>query len=210
VAAATKRINLATGILILPQRNPLVLAKECATLDVLSGGRLILGIGVGWLKEEFDALGFPFAERAATTDEHAAALRAVWSSSEATFNGTYSSFDRVKSNPKPYGGRSIPIHVGGHTEAAARRAGRLGDGFFPASPKDLPKLLDVMRGAADDAGRDADAIEITTGAGRHLDDVKALADLGVHRASVSPMGTDLETIKRNLGAFSETVVGPLS
>ncbi|HEX6311877.1 MAG TPA: LLM class F420-dependent oxidoreductase, partial [Acidimicrobiia bacterium] len=129
VAAVTTRLRVATGILILPQRNPLVLAKELATLDVLSNGRVELGIGVGWLREEFEALGVPFEERGARTDEYVAALRCLWSPGPSTFEGRFASFSDCNSYPKPVQENGIPIVVGGHSPAAARRAGRLGDGF---------------------------------------------------------------------------------
>jgi probable F420-dependent oxidoreductase len=206
VAAVTKTIKLATGIVILPQRNPLVFAKECASLDRLSTGRFVLGVGVGWLKEEFDALGVPFAERGAITDEYISAMREVWGSQEPTFTGNYTSFSRAKSFPKPANNRQIPVIIGGHTKAAARRAGRLGDGFFPGISEGLEDLLHVVRESAEQAGRSADAIEITTASGRSADDVKRLADIGVSRVTVSPMGADLETCKRNLGSYSETVM----
>ncbi|HVL90355.1 MAG TPA: TIGR03619 family F420-dependent LLM class oxidoreductase, partial [Actinomycetota bacterium] len=117
VAAVTESIMLATGIVILPQRNPVLLAKECASLDVLSNGRLILGIGIGWLEEEFRALGVPFEDRAARTDEYAAAMRVLWEDDEPTFDGRFASFEKALSYPKP--ARSIPLVVGGHSEAAA-------------------------------------------------------------------------------------------
>src|SRR3954464_2970885 len=101
VASVTTKIRLATGILILPERNPVVLAKELATLDHLSGGRVELGIGVGWLKEEFDALGISWARRGARTDEYISAMRALWASDGASFHGEFASFERVSSNPKP-------------------------------------------------------------------------------------------------------------
>ena len=185
VGAHSRRVLLGTGVMILPQRNPVVLAKEVATLDQLSGGRVRLGIGVGWLEEEFDALGVPFAERGARTDEYVAAMRELWSSEEPTFDGRFASFDRALSNPKPVGG-SVPIVVGGHTEFAARRAGRLGDGFFPAKSHELAHLLEVMRAAADAAGRDADAIEITTGAPRDAAGMAELVELGVTRVVIPP------------------------
>ena len=146
VAAHTTPLNLGTGILILPQRNPVVLAKECATLDRLSGGRVELGIGVGWLEEEFDALGVPFAERGARTDEYIAALRALWTEREATHHGQFTNFDR-RHQPAHAGRRRHPDLVGGHSKVAARRAGRLGDGFFPGkgSHEELPELFEVMR-----------------------------------------------------------------
>lgn len=187
VAAATSSIKLATGVLILPQRNPVVLAKELATLDHLSAGRLLLGIGVGWLEEEFDAIGVPFGERAARTDEHVAALRALWSEEAASFSGEFTSFTDCVVAPKPPAG-TIPVHVGGHSKPAARRAGRLGDGFFPAKGNhaELAELFELARSTARDEGRDPDAIEMTTGGNGAvgdgaLDEVKALAELGTDR-----------------------------
>ena len=130
-AAVTSRIRLATGILILPQRNPLILAKEIASLDRLCGGRFDFGIGVGWLREEFEALGVPFGRRGARTDEYIEALRVLWTEDEAEFHGEFVDFGPVYSQPKPIQ-QPVPILVGGHSERAARRAGELGDVFFPA------------------------------------------------------------------------------
>ncbi len=190
LASATSTIKLGTGVLILPQRNPVVLAKELATLDVLSGGRLLLGIGSGWLAEEFDAIGVPFAERGKRTDDSVAAMRALWSEEKASHDSAFTSFRDCISRPQPVGG-SIPVHVGGHTPVAARRAGRLGDGFFPASGshEKLAELFDLARSTASAAGRDPDAIEMTTGGNGAigpgaLDEVAALAELGVDRVIV--------------------------
>ena len=190
LAARTSTIRLATGILILPQRNPVVLAKELATLDHLSGGRMDLGVGIGWLAEEFDALGIPFSERAARTDDAVGVLRALWSQDVASYDGAFTSFANCISKPHPVSG-SIPIHIGGHSEAAARRAGRIGDGFFPGEGNHakLASLIEIARNAAADAGRDPEGLEITRG-GRGvfgpgaLDEVAALADLGVDRVVV--------------------------
>src|SRR5205823_393579 len=195
----TETIRLGTGILILPQRNPIVVAKEIATLDHLSGGRVELGVGAGWLEEEFDAIGVPFEDRGRRLDEHIEALRALWTGDPATFDGDLVQFGAVHSNPKP-DQHPIPIVIGGHTKVAARRAGRLGDGFFPGKG-DLPALLDELRKAAADAGRDASAIEITSGdaavmgdPAHALDTVKRLEDLGVSRVMVPSIpfafGTD--------------------
>jgi len=139
VAAATTRINLATGILILPQHNPVLAAKQIASLDHLSRGRILLGIGIGWLREEFAALGVPFEERGARTEDYIAAMRELWSADRPTFQGRFVAFTEAYCRPQPVN-KSVPIIVGGHTEAAARRAGRLGDGFFPAVrvPAQLP------------------------------------------------------------------------
>ena len=208
VGAHTARINLATGILILPQRNPVVLAKEVATLDVLTGGRAILGVGVGWLREEFDAIGVPFEERAARTDDGIAALRALWTQPEPTYDGRFSSFSRAKSFPKPAREGGVPIVVGGHSEAAARRAGRLGDGFFPARGdlEKLPGLIEVMRKAAVDAGRDPEAIEITTGGAMDVDGVRRYEDLGVSRLVIPPLGFDVETLRTQVARFGDEVI----
>ena len=180
--AATTRLRCFTGILILPQRNPVVLAKELATLDYMSGGRLDLGVGVGWLKEEFDALGVPFAERGARTNEHIEAMRALWSRDDATYKGRFVSFEGMSCNPKPVAGR-VPIHIGGHSEVAAKRAAKLGDGFFPAtgSPVDVEPLIAFMRKSAAEHGRDPASIEVTTGCpaaipGSGADPVQAVAD----------------------------------
>jgi len=213
VAAATSTIRLATGILILPQRNPVVLAKELATLDDLSGGRVEIGIGVGWLREEFDALGIPWERRGARTDEYIRAMRALWAGDSASFSGEFASFERVSSNPKPAQG-TVPIVIGGHTRAAAERAGRLGDGFFPGkgSPTELAELIDIVRQTAAANDRDGSAIEITAGsAGIFGEDpvgaAQEMAALGVSRLIVpafAVMKGDTMT------AFAERVIHPSS
>jgi probable F420-dependent oxidoreductase len=193
VGAHSHDVKLGTGVLILPQRNPVVLAKEVATLDLLSGGRAFLGIGVGWLEEEFDALGVPFEDRGRRTDDYVAALRSLWTEPESTHVGEYSSFERVMSYPKPVRG-SVPVVVGGHTDVAARRAGRLGDGFFPAKTERLSELVEVMRTSAVRAGRDPDAIEITTGASLDPEERRMMADLGVRRVVIPPPALDADHI----------------
>ncbi len=207
VGAETTTLRLATGILILPQRNPVVLAKELATLDRLTHGRVELGVGVGWLEEEFDALGVPFEQRGKRTDEYIEVLRTLWREDESSYDGAFTSFAPLKSFPKPATTDGPRIHIGGHTAAAARRAGRIGDGFFPGRGGDeLVALLDEMRTSARAAGRDPDAIEITGGGALDLDGVKQAADLGVARFIIPPLGWDLETLRKNLGAFSENVI----
>jgi len=161
MAGVTTRMKFATGILIVPQHNPVVTAKQVATLDHMSGGRVLLGVGVGWLKEEFDAIGVPFEARGRRTDEYIAAMRELWTSDSPTFHGEFVNFDDAYCLPQP-AQESVPIIVGGDTQIAARRAGRLGDGYFPArgAPQEL---LDTVRRTAEAHGRDPDAIEIMSG-----------------------------------------------
>jgi probable F420-dependent oxidoreductase len=192
-AARTSRIKLATGILILPQRNPLVVAKELASLDAMSGGRLLLGIGVGWLAEEFAALGIPFHDRGARTDDTIEILRKAWTGEKVSHSSPFAVFTDCISRPRPANG-TVPIIVGGHSEAAARRAGRIGDGFFPGNgPIDeLRPVIDNMRRAAEAAGRDPDTIEVSAGGGgRSVDDLVARAEalraLGVSRMLLGVM-----------------------
>jgi probable F420-dependent oxidoreductase len=212
VAAVTKRVRLATGILILPQRHPAYVAKEFATLDQLSGGRAILGVGIGWLREEFDTLGIPFEERAGRTDESIKALRALWGREAKGFDGKYYRWSAVESNPKPVQPKGVPIVIGGHVDGAARRAARLGDGFFPigGKPEDLTRLLGVMKDECKKIGRNPAEIEITTGAAvTDLDVVKRYQDLGVSRLVMGPPAFDKEGIKRKLAEFGENVIAKL-
>ncbi|MBO0813950.1 MAG: LLM class F420-dependent oxidoreductase [Actinobacteria bacterium] len=129
-AAVTRRIGLATGVLLLPEHNPVVAAKQAATLDVLSGGRLTLGIGVGWSAEEFAALGVPFARRGQRAAEYVAVLRTLWSDDVASFDGEFARFNAVRVNPKPVRDRQIPIVVGGNSDAALGRVAAFGNGWY--------------------------------------------------------------------------------
>lgn len=189
VAAAAPTLQLGTCILIVPQRNPLILAKELATLDQLSGGRVELGLGVGWLKEEFDALGIEWARRGARNDEYVAAMRALWHAPHAEYHGEFVDFPKVTSSPRPVKG-DIPILVGGDSEAAIRRAVKIADGFFPGEgdAKQLGALLARLRQAAETAGRDPDSIEINAIFGAQMSDpvagVEQMKGLGVGRIMV--------------------------
>ena len=211
VAHATTTLRLGTGILIVPQRNPLVLASELATLDYLSGGRMILGAGVGWLKEEFQALGVPFEGRGQRTEEAIAAMRALWTQESASYEGSTISFPECFLRPQPPAG-TIPVHVGGHSEAAARRAGRIGDGFFPfgVDHDKVPALLDVMRRSAKDAGRDPSSIELTvdsyvTTGPEALAEVHSLRTLGADRVLV-PAALFAGDPETSLNRYAESVI----
>lgn len=207
VAAATSTLRLGTSILILPQRNPVVVAKQVATLDVLSGGRLDLGIGVGWLREEFEALGTPWERRGRRMDEYIEAMRALWSEDEATYHGETVSFDRLRMRPKPLQPGGVPIIIGGHSEAAARRAGRLGQGFMPnAAGRRWRELLEEMRVTAREAGRDADALEVLAGGVPDPTLVERLAEHGVTRLMFQSEGHDLASEQRSLEQISGAVM----
>jgi probable F420-dependent oxidoreductase len=213
-AAVTTRLRLQTGVIILPLRDPCVLAKQVATLDFMAGGRIDLGIGVGWLREEFDALGVPFNKRGRMADEYIGAMRALWRDDGAGFAGEFVKFQGMNCNPKPPA-RAVPIIIGGHSEAAAKRAGRLGDGFFPSigSQVDTLPLLDLVRRTAEAEGRDPAAIEMITGcpgalpgSGQDpLEAVAARAKLGVGQV-VLPIGAFLPDLEESLPRFGERVI----
>ena len=188
-AAAAPTLRLGTCILIVPQRNPLILAKELATLDQLSGGRVELGLGVGWMKEEFDALGVPWQRRGARNDEYIAAMRALWKAPHAEFHGEFVDFGPVTCSPRPVNG-NIPILVGGDTDAAIRRAVNLADGYFPGEGDvdRLAALLTRVRGELGKVGRAPESLEINVMFGAQMADPEAgiaqLAALGVTRIMV--------------------------
>jgi probable F420-dependent oxidoreductase len=188
-AAAAPSMRLGTCILIVPQRNPLILAKELATLDQLSGGKVELGLGVGWLEEEFQALGVPWERRGARNDEYIEAMRTLWSGPEVEFHGEFVDFPKVTCSPRPIQ-PTIPILVGGDSEVAVKRAARLADGYFPGEgdPDRLASLIARVRQAAEDAGRDPDEIEINAMFSAQMTDpvagVEKFAELGVGRIMV--------------------------
>lgn len=165
LAGQTTRLGLATGVLVLPNHHPVVLAKRVATIDALSGGRLRLGVGMGWLREEVEACGAPFDERGRRADEQIDVLRLLWADHPegVSHHGEFFEFDYATCHPKPTG--RLPIHIGGHSRAAARRAGRRGDGFQPlgVSGDALTELVGLMREEAQRAQRDPDALELSLG-----------------------------------------------
>jgi len=207
-AANTRTLKVGTAMVILPQHNPLVYAKALASLDQLSGGRVILGAGIGWLKEEADAVGTDFANRGKRTDEYIEAMKMLWRDRIASYDGEHVSFKDVKCNPRPVREDGIPIHIGGHSKAAARRAGRLGDGFLPlgGSISALGALWKLVEETAKAHGRDASAIELTySGAATH-DFALKIEQSGAQRMLIASIEPDLESAKRALGEFSEKVI----
>jgi probable F420-dependent oxidoreductase len=190
-AAHTTQLKLATGIIILPQRNPVVLAKQLASLDVLSGGRVVFGVGVGYLEPEFRAIGANFGRRGAVTDEFLDAIETLWYDEHPAFHGEFASFEGVDAHPRPAQDR-VPVIVGGHSPSAYRRAVRRGDGWygFALNEENVAGCLDALRGASDTVDRPArlQPLEITvTPRGRLTPErVAGFAALGVHRLVPMP------------------------
>ena len=188
-AAAAPTLRLGTCILIVPQRNPLILAKELATLDQLSGGRVELGLGVGWLKEEFEALGVPWERRGARNDEYIDAMRALWAGPHAEFHGDFVDFEPATCSPRPVNG-NIPILVGGDTPAAIRRAVRLADGYFPGEGdiERLRALIKKVQEGCEAEARDPASLEINAMFGAQMMDPEAgvaeMREAGVGRMMI--------------------------
>ena len=186
LAAATERIKLGAGVIIAPQRHPLFLAKEAATVDALSGGRLLLGVGAGYLPDPFAALGIPFAERGGRTDEAIDAIRALWSQPQPAFAGRHFRFDGIDAHPRPLRGR-IPIIVGGHGRPGLRRAVQRGDGWFgwKLDLDQTARVLGQLREIAEQARRPPELgrleITITPPQLPTADEVEQFAALGVDR-----------------------------
>jgi probable F420-dependent oxidoreductase len=194
LAAVTSSVRLGVGVLVLPQRQPVLLAKQLTSLDVLSGGRLIVGIAAGYVEEELRALGVSPRDRGAMTDEHVAVLRTLWAGRPVSFDGTWVSFSEVQQSPPPSQrpGPGPPIVVGGHAPAALRRAGRLGDGWFgwELDPAQVEAALAVVAEAASEAGRGGHEFEVTIAAKPPFtrEAVERLAEAGVDRVVLQPDG----------------------
>jgi len=200
-AAVTNRITLGTGVAVLSIRNAVLNARQLATVDRYSGGRLLYGVGVGWMKEEADAMNMPWDRRGARADEHIALLRALWTAPgpHVEFHGEFWDVPPMDPEPRPVQ-QPIPILVGGHSDAAIDRAARLGDGWIAAdvSPGRLAEMLPRLRAAADRHDRDAASIPVYCGTGRKpgvsLDDARRYQDLGVRALQVGVR--ELDDLKR--------------
>ena len=211
LAATTKRVGLGTSVLVLPYHNPIRLAKVAATLDVMSEGRLMLGVGVGVIEEELEAMGSTFRERGAITDEAIAVMKELWTQETPSYQGKYHSFEGMKFSPKPLQKPHIPLLVGGSSPGAIRRAARVGDGWHPSnlSPEDLGERLDYLREQARAVGRDLSEIPVSirldmtvpTGEGNGdsraryslgaepkevLDNIRAFEAVGVDKVVIAP------------------------
>jgi probable F420-dependent oxidoreductase len=213
VAAATERMLLGTGIIILPQRHPLVLAKQIASLDVLSGGRFVFGVGVGYLGPELEAIGVPMSERASRTDDHLAAMRAIWyDEGPVAFDGAHTHFAGLDAHPRPTG--VVPIVVGGQTAGAHRRAIEQGNGWygFFLTPTQAAEQIAGLRAAADRSERPAALgpleISITPPGPVTEATVREYADAGVDRLIVYPVGVrEEDAVERFLVEQAALVLG---
>ncbi len=233
IAAHTERIKLGTSVLIAPYRHPLFQAKALATLDVLTGGRAICGVGVGWLKEEFDALGASFEDRGPLTDETLQIMKMVWAEERSSFHGRFSSFDGILSYPKPVQRPHIPIWVGGHARGSIRRTVAYGDAWHPTrqTPEYVAGLLPYLREQAEAAGRDAGEITISLKRSIHftdigvadasavqsrgavvaatqdvIDDILSCEAMGIHQLTYDLRTADIADCIRTIRHFADAVV----
>jgi probable F420-dependent oxidoreductase len=215
VAASTTTIGLATGVLVLPAHHPVVLAKRLATLDVLSGGRVRLCAGLGWMREELEACGTDFTTRGRRADEMIDVMRLLWADSGpegVSFSGEFFSFTRAHSYPKPPRPGGVPIHIGGHSPASLRRAARRGNGWQPLgiAPGELGGAIVELRRTAEAAGRDPAALEVTVSGlapAVTADTVADMAASGVDRVVATSTVRDLDAACDELSALAERVQG---
>ncbi|MEU8146273.1 LLM class F420-dependent oxidoreductase [Nonomuraea sp. NPDC048901] len=193
LAAHTERILLATGCVVLPQRDPLLLAKQLASVDVLSGGRLIFGVGAGYLEPELRALGVPLSDRGSRLEEYLAAIRSLWQDEKPAFDGRHVSFKDVDAHPRPLQ-RPVPVVIGGHTPAAHRRAATLADGWYGwmLGLRATATQLESLRAVS------TKPLHISVTPARRLDPatVRSYAELGVNRLIVAtPPGLSLPELE---------------
>ncbi len=215
VAAHTTKIRLGTGIIILPQRNPVVLAKELASTDVLSNGRLIFGIGVGYLKPEFEAIGAPFDHKGARAEEWLAAMIALWSMPKPEFSGKWVKFSGVNAMPRPVQKPHPEIVFGGHTKEAYSRAARLAKGWygFALDLEGTAKCVEGLKTACKAAGRRLEDVEISVTPNPRVkvdrDTAKRYADLGVSRLILLQRGADEAALLEGVGQVGRELIGKI-
>jgi probable F420-dependent oxidoreductase len=212
VAANTTTLRLGTGINIVAQANPLLLAKQAASLDLLSGGRFMLGAGIGWLQEEFDAMGVPFERRGARFDDYIVAMRKVWSGEVVEHQSDFINWSGFKSYPVPVQKPGIPIIMGGTKGKIYERLAKHADGWFAPteSAESLAPMLEPLKASCAEFGRDYDSIEITTMWNNQggLDAIKAFADLGVSRVIVPVFALDGDPVT-GLTKLGEEIISRL-
>ena len=234
VASATERVGIGTTVAIVPYRNPIVQAKMFATLDVLTGGRAVCGVGVGWLEKEFDALGASYKHRGAVTDEYLRIFRTLWLDREPSFRGEHYAFDGIYFAPKPVRGGHIPIWVGGHTRRAIRRAVKHGDAWHPTrqTPEFVARHLPYLREFSDASGRDPSEITVSlkrtlhftdmgmeegasnrsngaliASAGEVIEDVEACREIGIQQLTFDFRTPGADDCIRTMERFAYAVAG---
>lgn len=224
VAARTERIALGTSVLVLPYHQPMRLAKVAATLDVMSGGRLLLGVGVGVIEQELNAVGSPYAERGAISDETIDILKCLWTEDEPSHQGRYYQFSGMKFSPKPLQKPHIPLLIGGVSRAAIRRAARVGNGWHPTAmpPNELRAAMDYLAQEAQAAGRSAADIPVSisipmqggragryglgTEPGEMVEKLQAFKQAGVDTVVVAPYTSDAQEMVRGLEVLAQDVL----
>jgi probable F420-dependent oxidoreductase len=214
VAGVTERVKLGTSVLVLPHRHPVLTAKILASIDHLAPGRVILGAGVGWMREEVELLGAPYDRRGAWTDEAIRIMRACWTEERATFTGEFFRIPPVSSAPKPSRG-PIPIWIGGHTPRALRRVAELGDGWHAAfaTAREMEDGLARLREECRRRGRDVSSITLSVRMGLAArkaadelgEELKALRDLGVHHVILETRMRDLDDMQTTYERFATDV-----
>jgi probable F420-dependent oxidoreductase len=213
LAAVTDRIRLGTGICLVPQRNPVYTAKQVVDLDNLSGGRVDFGIGVGWLREEFDVLNLPFEDRGARTDEYLQVMRSLWTDDVSSFEGEHYRLPECRMYPKPVQRPHPPIHVGGESNAALRRAARHGDGWYSFNrlPDDLDEPLARLDSILADAGRSRSDLQLTVSPYFNPVDAAAIEgyrERGVDRLVVLCLAFTVDMLRSQLDALVTNVLEP--
>jgi probable F420-dependent oxidoreductase len=205
IAGVTDRVGLGTSVFVVPYRDPVTLAAELAALDVVSEGRFTLGVGTGWMREEFEAIGVPAGERGARTDEHIEVLKTLWTEDPASFKGRFTSFENVVLATRPRTEGGPPIWVGGNTEPALRRALRLGDGWhgFEVFPEEIPGIRQQLERLGEEVGRDPAELELSVARG--------LIPPGREEESFIPdrrmLGGSANQVVEELGRYAEQGVG---
>ncbi|MCR9092913.1 MAG: LLM class F420-dependent oxidoreductase [bacterium] len=211
-AAHTKRIRIGTGVLILPQRNPIYAAKEIASLDVLSGGRLDVGIGVGWLEEEMRALGTPWERRGARTNDYVSVMKALWSEDPSRYEGEFYSLPACRFAPKPVQKPHPPLIFGGESRPALRRIAEYGQGWNAAmkTPEQMVALLGELDGFLEERGRTRSELEITVMPGDALDasELAAYRDAGVDQVVALGAVPNAEAVRGVFEPLAESLVEP--
>jgi len=211
IAAATKKLRLGTGVNILPQMSPLYLAKWVSSIDHLSQGRLMLGLGIGWLREEFAAIGVPFERRGKRSNEYLEALKAVWTSEEVNYQGEFINWQGFSMRPKPAQPGGVPLVIGGISQPAIRRTVKYGDGWYVIGkdPDDYRTHMQALAEECERQGRDINELEITAYWNYYTERLESLGvyeELGVHRLLVNMHALRAGDVTVAMERFAEQVI----